>query len=374
MNRLNDIPGQDLAKKILLNSYNRSRIASTYLFYGPDGVGKWSMAMAVAALLNCEDRVKDDDGRVIDACGKCRNCRAIANLIFQEMYFAVPLPPRKSDKEIPDRIREYLDIKKEEPYKIVTSTRQLTIPIECAREIKRQTSVKPTENMTRVVVFYQMEKMLASSADSLLKLIEEPPPETVIILTAIDPNNLLPTIQSRSQKIRFKPVATDDIASYLSTKYEIPEGRAGFAARLSLGSLGQALDLVSDESDSSLRQVSLLMLKEILTGNTPSAVNTAVEFLNPNDRGSAERVLSYWQSYFSDLICVRYGKGSDRIINADFKTELEQLAGKIGGPDSLAEVVDQIGQLQGALRLNVHIRPAMAAFVLKARRAMAQSA
>ncbi len=374
MSRLNEIPGQALVKKTLINSYNRGRVASTYLFYGPDGVGKWSMALALTALLNCEKPVKDDTGRTVDACGGCRNCRAIDNLIFQELCFAVPLPPMKSPKEMPDRILEYLEIKKEEPYKIISSTRQLTIPIERAREIKRQTAVRPTEKMKRVVIFYQMERMLASSADSLLKLIEEPPPETIIILTTVEPNSLLPTIQSRAQKIRFKPLKADDISGYLKARRGIAEEKAEFAARLSMGSLGQALELVSEEADGSLRQLSLLMLKQILTGDTPTAINTAVGFLNPNDRGAAEKVLSYWQSYFSDLICVRYGRGVDGIINADFKSELEQLAGKIGGPDGLAGVIDHIGQLQTALRLNAHIRPAMAAFVLKARRALTQSA
>lgn len=374
MSRLSNIRGQALVKKTLINSYNRDRVASTYLFYGPDGVGKWSMALALAALLNCEKHIKDEAGRVIDACGECRNCRAIDNLVFQELCFAVPLPPLKSPKEIPDRILEYLDAKKAEPYKIITSNRQLTIPIERAREIKRQTAVRPTENMKRVVIFYQMEKMLASSADSLLKLIEEPPPETIIILTAVDPNGLLPTIQSRAQKIRFRPLTSDEIVDYIKSRYEIPEEKARFAARLSMGSLGQTLELVSEEADNSLRQLSFLMLKQILTGDTASAVNTAVEFLNPNDRGEAEKILSCWQSYFSDLICVRYGKGVDGIINADFRSELEQLAAKIGGPDGVAAAVEHIGELQAGLRLNVHIRPAMAAFVLKARRALAQSA
>lgn len=374
MNRLSDIPGQELVKEILVNSYNRNKIASTYLFYGPEGTGKWSMALALAALMNCENPAKDDDGKVIDACGQCHSCKAVGNLIFQEMYFGVPLPPRKSEKETNDKILEYLDAKKAEPYRIITSTRQLTIPIETARRIKRQTSVKPHRGMTRVILFNQMEKMLTASADSLLKLIEEPPPETIIILTATDPNNLLPTIQSRSQKIRFKPLKEREIVGYLIDKYSVPEDKAEFAARLSLGSLGQALGLVSDDSDESLRQLSLLMLKEFLTGDTPSAVNTAVEFLSPNDRGAAKKVLGYWQSYISDIICVRYGKSSDKIVNVDFLTELEQLAGKIGNVDGLNHLVDEIGQVLIALRRNVHIRPAMAAFVLKARRALAQSA
>ena len=308
MTPLNNIRGQEVAGKILLNSLNRNRLASTYLFYGGDGLGKWSMAIALAALVNCEEPVRDGDEQIVDACGKCRNCRQILNLGFPELHLAVPIPPHKKESDAVPLILEFLEQKKEEPYRIITSTRQLTIPIHLARKIKHDTAIKPPKGLKRVILFYQMERMLPSSADSLLKLIEEPPPETIIVLTAVDPDNLLPTVQSRAHKIAFKPIPEPEIADYLQTRYELSSDKSKFYARLAEGSIGRALASMEDDSESSVRQVAFLMFKALFYKDNPSAAATINEFLNINNRGEVERILSLWQSFLSDLVILRYGR------------------------------------------------------------------
>ena len=371
MTPLTDIAGQEIVKKTLLNSFNRKHMASTYLFHGIDGQGKWSMAIALTALLNCEEPVTDDSGRVIDACGQCRNCRQILNNNFPEMYFALPIPPHKNEAEAAELNIEYRKAKKKEPYRIITSNRQLTIPIDTARFIKRKTAIKPDAGVTRVILFYQMEKMLPAAADSLLKLIEEPPPETVIILTASDPENLLPTIQSRAQRIRFRPLPDETISRYLAEKYDILPDKAAFHARLAQGSLGRAIGLIDNEDESAGRQMAFLLLKEMFTGDTPSAVHAVVESINPRDRGAMENILGHWQSLISDLIYVKYGKSDSGIINIDVAGELENLAVRIDDVNNINAMVDDMKELQLSLRRNIHIRPALAAFTLKIRRYLA---
>lgn len=371
---LTDIRGQDTARRILLSSFNKRRLASTYLFYGLDGQGKWAMAIALAALVNCEHPVTDDSGVVSDACGTCRNCRQILNYTFPDMYFGLPIPPHKNDTEALELNLDYRNKKKAEPYCIISSTRQLTIPIAFAREIKRRTAIKPETGVTRVILFYQMERMLPGSADSLLKLIEEPPPETVIILTARDPDNLLPTIQSRAQKIRFRPLSDDIIADYLQARHEVDEEKGRFYARLARGSLGRAISLLDDEDQSSLRQVSFLMLKELCLNDTPSAIGTLQEFINPNNRGQLEEILTHWQTFFGDLIVLKHGKTPDSIVNIDLTSELEALTDKFADPDTVSAVVGDLKQLCLSLRRNVHIRPALAGFAVRFHRYLRQSA
>ncbi len=348
-------------------------LASTYLFYGSDGLGKWPTALAVAALANCEQPSTDDTGAVVDACGQCRNCRQILNFSFPEFHVAVPIPPHKTESEANELTLEYIEQKKQEPYRIITSNRQLTIPIDIARAIKRATAIKPPENITRIILFYQMERMLFSSADALLKLIEEPPPETIIILTTRDPEELLPTIQSRAQKIAFKPIAVSEIADYLNRKYEIAEEKAAFYAGLSGGSIGQALNLIDEEDKSSLRETSFLIFKEIFKKDNPSAVAIVDEFINPNNRGEVELILSFWQSFLADIILVRFGKDSAGLVNVDFKAELEKLSAKILNPEDFSDAVENIKRLSLSIRRNVHIRPAMADFILDLKSHLRQS-
>ena len=108
--RLNDIPGQKRVKKTLLGSFNSERLASTYLFYGDDGVGKWATAIALAALINCESPSKDENGKVVDACGECYNCRQIYKLNFhnRELIFvnAFAANDPESTRRIWERIVE----------------------------------------------------------------------------------------------------------------------------------------------------------------------------------------------------------------------------------------------------------------------------
>ncbi|MCP4706562.1 MAG: hypothetical protein GY865_18340, partial [candidate division Zixibacteria bacterium] len=316
MTPFKQIIGQGTAKKILLRSYDKNRLASTYLFYGPDGVGKWAVAIALTALANCTEPVKDSDGITSDACGECINCRQILNLTFGEFYPALALPPHKSESEAIDLINEYVEQKKKEPYSIITSKRQTTIPIKIARAMKRKASIKPPPGLTRVIFFYQMEKMLASSADSLLKLIEEPPPNTIIILTAKDPDNLLSTIQSRSQKISFKPIVSNKITEYLISRYSLSEKQAVLMARLSEGSIGRAINFIGDD-ESPVRQVAFLMFKALIQKDTPSAVATINDLINPRNRGETEQVLLCWQSFLADIIQIKFGKNANNIINLD---------------------------------------------------------
>ncbi len=349
-------------------------LASTYLFYGSDGFGKWSTAIAVTALVNCEQPLTGDDtGLTIDACGECRNCRQILNLSFGEFHIAVPIPPHKTETDANDLTLEYIKQKKQEPYRIITSNRQLTIPINIARAIKRKTALKPPENITRVILFYQMERMLLSSADSLLKLIEEPPPETMIILTARDPEELLPTIQSRAHKVAFKPIAVSGIVDYLKSKYKISEEKATFYAGLSGGSIGQALNFIDEDDKSSLRETSFLTFKEIFNKDNPSAVAIVDEFINPNNRGEVELVLSFWQSFLADIILAKFGKDSAGLVNVDFKAELEKLSTKILNAEDFSDALENIKKLTLSIKRNVHIRPAMADFILDLKKHISQS-
>ncbi|UCD95554.1 MAG: hypothetical protein JSU69_05755 [Candidatus Zixiibacteriota bacterium] len=374
MTPLSRIHGQEIARKIILNSLNRNRLASTYLFYGSDGLGKWSMAIALAALVNCENPASDDNGQVVDACGECRNCRQILSLGFPELHLAVPIPPHKKESDAIPLILEFLEQKRQEPYRIITSTRQLTIPIHIARKIKHDTAIKPPDGVKRVILFYQMERMLPASADSLLKLIEEPPPDTIIVLTAVDPDNLLPTVQSRAHKIAFKPIQEREIAGYLQMRYDLSSDKSEFYARLAEGSIGRALASMEDDTESSIRQVAFLMFKALFYKDNPSAAATINEFLNINNRGEVERILSLWQSFLSDLVILRYGREPAQLINTDVSGELENMASRVSAVEGFCNMSDNIKDMISSVRRNVHIRPAMTSLVFNLRGQINQSA
>jgi DNA polymerase-3 subunit delta' len=361
---------QNRAWKILARSFEARRIAGTYLFHGREGVGRWALGISFAALLNCENpRKEETKNEYTVPCGACRNCRNVFSLNFEGFYYALPIPSHKNLDEAVDLTNEILQVKREEPFKILSSTASTTIPVAVARDIKKKLSYRSTEGITRVVLFYQMERMLAASADALLKLIEEPPPDTVIILTAERPESLLPTIQSRAQKVRLHRIPEEAIVSYLTEKHNLPDTKAKLLARISQGSLGQAVEMIetSEEEDSSRRAVGLLLFKSLLTEPSPMVVAHMADLLSAKDRGEAEDLLELWQSLIRD--CTHYAlTGSEsEVVNIDFSMEIQRLSNYFVDSQVALRMVEDIKTTLADLRRNVHIQGALIALALRLR-------
>jgi len=346
-----------------------NKIAGTYLFYGEDGIGRWQTAICYTALLNCEQpKIIDEKQKLAIPCQQCRNCQNIFSLNFEGLQFAVPIPPHnnKLDKAI-DFTNEVLAIKRSEPFRIIKAASSVNIPIAVAREIRKTLSLKATQGIKRTVIFYQMEKMKTSSADALLKLIEEPPEDTVVILITGKPDALLPTIQSRSQKIKIDKNQPQDIENYLIEKYKVSSKRAKLLSKISKGSLGRAIDMIEttpDETDSK-RAVIFLLFKSLFVDKSPDMLGHMNEVLNFRDRGEAEELLRLWQLLVRDCANFAVSNDADEIINIDFSVELQKLAVYFSRPQIALDMVEHIKNTLADLRRNVHIQGALMALALK---------
>ena len=345
-------------------SFKNDRIASTYLFHGPEGCGRWALAISFAALLNCEDLRESADSHS-NPCGKCGYCHRIFSLNFEGLYFALPLSPHKNSDEAAELTNEILKTKRVEPFSIISSTRSRNIPINTAREIRRSLSLRSSHDITRVAIFYEMEKMLEASADALLKLIEEPPPKTVLILISRRPDALLPTIQSRSQKIRINRVPDEAAIEYLQSAYELSESRAKLLNRISDYSLGRSIELIDEQGDSTERGVGLLLFKSLLEEAPYQTVSHINEMLDLRNRGGIDSLLDLWQSLLRD--CVNYSVIGDEnaLINADFKNDIKRLSGRIKGSEAAAGMADDIKNTLEDLRRNSHIQGALTSLTLR---------
>jgi len=357
---------QPKAWEILSRSFENQRAASTYLFHGPEGTGRWGLAISFAALLNCEKPVKNEND-ILRPCGECLNCRKIFNLSFEGLYFALPLAPHKDLEEAAELTTKLLEEKRNEPFKILSSSATANIPIDLAREIKRSLSLKSDPGMTRVVIFYEMEKMRRESADSLLKLIEEPPKNTVIIMISRRPEALLLTIQSRAQKIKLSRVSLDAGEKYLLDKYGIKETQARLLMRLGDSSLGRAIELTNDseETESSNRAVGFLLFKSLFDDAAYATVAHINDMVDTRDRGGADTLLALWESLIRD--CVNYSVLGDetKLINLDFVPDIKRFSNRIGGGQAASQMADEIKNTLEGLRRYVHIQGAVTALALK---------
>ena len=238
----------------LHTAFQRDRLAHAYLFYGPGGSGKEGHAIELAALVNCQGAIQDG------ACGQCPSCRKAGGLQHPNIQVIVPLPRRnpiaKGDPPLKalrpadiENLTEQLAAKGRDPYVKIHMEGAQSILINSIRELRRSAYLSKAERGWRVILIFEAEKLCLPSpaaANALLKLLEEPPPETVFVLVTDRPNMLIETIRSRCLGLYFPPLTTDQAAGYLEQHTGLAAGDARVLARVTGGNLPQARLLAAD--------------------------------------------------------------------------------------------------------------------------------
>jgi len=233
-----DIVGQESAKRVIVNSLKAGRLASSYLFYGPRGVGKTATAFGLAKALNCREREAD-------FCGSCPPCRRIESLNYPDLRVVVPTPPGVELEDLdwsPKTGRPSFGQKGK-------------ISIDTIRSLRKELSLKPFEGERRVIVILDADCMTADASNALLKSLEEPPLDTVFVLTTVRLSFLLPTILSRCQRIPFRRLKREEIEESLRKRLKLDKERARFVSLISDGSLGRALELAQAGRDAGRQSI-----------------------------------------------------------------------------------------------------------------------
>ncbi len=366
MNHLDKCIYTSKAWNILSGAFKQKKTSSTYLLYGKEGSGRWLHAVAFTALLNCESVIEENS--VFKPCGSCSNCVHIFNLNFDVLKIVLPIPPHenKLDKAI-DFTLEAIQLKKKEPYTLLTSAKTTNIPISLAREIKKKLALRHDKGQIRVVLFYKMEQMRKDSADALLKMIEEPPADTVIILIADKPDSLLPTIQSRSQKIKIPMVSSEHIKEYLIDNFDITDYQASLLSKISDGSIGQALVYLESigKEENNRRSVYFLIFKSLFNESGADILAYMNDLLNLRDRSETLAMLRLWQMLIRDSANFAVMQDENEIFNIDFDSEIKELASFFKSSELSLQMAEAIKITLADLERNVHIQGALMALGLK---------
>lgn len=246
-----DIVGQKEAKEIFIHSVQTERVSHAQLLTGPAGVGKLPFALAAAQYLNCLQPTETD------SCGTCAVCTKFNKLAHPDLHFVLPIFSKTTAGQAAttdDFIEEFRKLLDKQPYLslkawnhcISTDNKQLVIPIHEIRNLKRKVSLMAFEAKYKVVLLWHADKLNTEAANAFLKLLEEPPDKTLIILTADTGAGLLPTITSRCQTLRLGRLNMPEIQSYLKTQLQLSETEAHDTALLADGSLTQALEILQE--------------------------------------------------------------------------------------------------------------------------------
>lgn len=244
-----DIIGQESTIALLRQAVAESRVPHAQLICGPEGTGKLVVAIAYARYLCCTQRNGED------ACGVCPSCKKFDKLVHPDLHFAFPIYKKDSSNKNPhsdDFIEKWRQAVAENPYMnlnqwmdyIGTENQQGLIYASQSEEIIRKLTLKSSEGGYKVMIIWMAEKMNGECSNKLLKMIEEPPAQTVFLLVAENPDLLLPTIQSRVQRLALRPIEEETIAHALCEKYGLVETDARQIAHASAGNWLQAVETI----------------------------------------------------------------------------------------------------------------------------------
>ncbi len=299
--------GHEWAVAMLRRHVARQAVRHAYLFAGPPGVGRRSLALRFAQALNCPH--VSADGL---PCGTCHDCQQIER------------------EQHPDLML------------VQAETQGGVLRVDQVREARRMLTLKPYQSAYRIVLFLRFQEANDSAANALLKTLEEAPPYAVLILIADSPEQLLPTIVSRCEVLRLRPLPIERVESFLRA-HGLREEQARLLAHLSGGRPGYALALAEDPARQSFREQTLSDLQMLLTATRIEKFAYAERI--SQDKDALRETLQVWLTYWRDVL-LRAAGASTSLTNVDRAEEVDRLAEQVG----LLQARGVVSALEQALR------------------------
>ena len=308
----------DMLKKHVVNGTTRH----AYLFCGPPGLGRRTLALRFAQALNC---TTPSDAGI--PCGTCRDCKGIESMLHADLSV------------------------------IQAESIGGTMKVDQIRDMRKTMILKPYMSKFRVAIFLRFHEANDNAANALLKTLEEAPSYAVLVLTADTPEQLLPTIVSRCEVLRLRSSSIADVRKDLEGR-GVESEQARLAAHISGGRPGYARQLTEDDSLLDMREERLNDLLTLLSATRVEKFAYADKLAR--DKDSMRQAITFWLSYWRDVM-LRTAQAETSLVNVDRNMEIEDLAGKMELSSSRKVVIN----LEQALdKIDRNVNPRLLAEVL----------
>ena len=328
--------GQDHLLRQLDASLQAGRVGHAYLLTGPPHVGKMTLALDMAAAVNCRQPNGSGDG----PCGQCEPCVRIRRGVYADLNIVAV----GGDSRVTTRIS-----------------------IEQVREAENFLSVTPVEGAWKVVIFDGAETLSAGqseSANALLKTLEEPPEHVLILLLTTNEDAILPTIRSRCRVLSLRPMSGAALAEYLTSHHNAASDTAAWLARLSRGCPGWAISALADPTvlDDRNTELDRIAATAVAPLDQRFAYANSLAGSFSGDRESVRQTLYLWQRWWRDVLLVKEGAMS-HVHNSDRQDELATPAETTATADIVA-FLRQVQETLTALDANANPRLALECLML----------
>ncbi len=307
----------------------RGETRHAYLFCGPPGVGRRTLALKLAQAINCETPIAPGE-----PCNACRNCKQIGEMRHPDLSVIFPTIPDPNDRKI-----------------LIPNLEAGIIRVEQIRDFRHLFALKPYQSQYRVALFVRFHQSNENAANALLKTLEEAPAHAILLLTADTPEQLLPTIISRCEILRLRPLSVSAIQADLMQRGESSE-RANLLAHLSGGRPGFARRLAEDSSFLEQRAEMLDDLQTLLSASRVQKFAYAEKM--SKDKDAMRQTILTWLSYWRDVM-LRAVQSQTPLINEDLTMEIESLAGRVNLP-AARKTVRRLENALSQMEQNVNTR------------------
>jgi len=317
--------GHEWAVELLSDHIAANRLRHAYLFTGPSGVGRKTLSLRFAQAVNCQHPPNPGE-----FCGKCRSCNLIQKMLHPDLAI----------------------IQAEEAGGV--------LKVDAIRELQHSLSLTPYEAAYRIAILLRFEEANLSAANALLKTLEEPAPRVILILTAENAENLLPTIASRCEILRLRPVMNSLIRNWLLDSGEVSQEEAELISTVASGRPGFAYRLSTDPVLMDQRSEWLGDLQDLIVSD--HAVRFDYAENKAKDKDTLRIQLPIWLSYWRDILIVSTGSQSP-ISNPDWKEKIAETAERVGTKKT-QKFISAIMRTISFLDNNVNPRLAMEVLLL----------
>ena len=362
-----DVIGQEEAKQRLIREAKEGKIAHARLFCGPEGIGKLPLAIAFARYLSCNNSGEND------ACGVCPSCVKFNKLAHPDLHFVFPVIKKKAKDTVSDDfISEWRELLSHTPYfnlniwleEMGAENQQAQIYVKESDEIIRKLSLKSSQGGYKIMIIWLPEKMNVECSNKLLKLLEEPPSQTIFLLISEEPDMLLTTIQSRTQRFTLYAIKEECIMERLQNQYGLQEKDANSIAHQSEGNFLKALESIHLSEENKLFFELFVNLMRLSYQRKIREMKQWSETLAAMGREKQKHFLSYCQRLVRENFIYNFQDPSLIFMNEEEQNFSKRFAPYINEKNVMG-IMDELSEAQRHIEQNVNARMVFFDFSLK---------